>query len=66
MGKQSIASGTIRVWPIKPGTQGYLANGKRVEVVRLATIGRRCQVKFYDVRDGPQVFWVDWSDLAPR
>ncbi len=62
MSKRMIAAG--RLGPIKPGSQAYLASGKRVEVVKVR--GRDVRVKFFDVRDGWRKWWVDKSELSPR
>ena len=68
MTKRMIASGRIiagvKITPLIPGSQAYLASGKRVEVVKVR--GRDVRVKFFDVRDGWRKWWVDRSELSPR
>ena len=70
MGKRMIAAGRIiagvNVKPLMPGSQAYLASGKRVRVVKLNRDRSRCFVEFYDCRDGALNFWVDKSELSPR
>ncbi len=70
MTKRMIASGRIvagvNVKTIMKGSQAYLANGKRVRVVKLNRDRSRCFVEFYDCRDGALKFWVDRSELASR